>query len=89
MNGKNIYATDIERVVEEKHASVLRAGCSAAFQTGEDTAAVVCEYKPGKVGTLKLSDLKKLKAVLEQEFGLQITDIVVCQKGSVPKTTSG
>jgi hypothetical protein len=30
-----------------------------------------------------------LKNHLEEEFGLQITDIILCQKGSVPKTTSG
>jgi hypothetical protein len=63
--------------------SVDNQMCSAAFQTGDDTAAIVCEFKPGQEKGLKLEILTDLKRDLEGEFGLQITDILVCPKGSV------
>jgi carbonic anhydrase/acetyltransferase-like protein (isoleucine patch superfamily)/acyl carrier protein len=89
VNGKNIYATDIERRVEEAFPLILRPGCSAAFQVGDDEAVVICEFKPGQESSLEANQLISLRKSLEQEFGLKIKDIVCTRKGTVPKTTSG
>jgi acyl-CoA synthetase (AMP-forming)/AMP-acid ligase II/acyl carrier protein len=86
VNGRNLYATDIERSLETL-CQDLRPGCSACFQTGSDTAAIVCEPRPGK--EIPLETLKNLKSSLDAEYGLQITDILCVSKGQVPKTTSG
>ncbi|KAJ3370413.1 hypothetical protein HDU91_006267 [Kappamyces sp. JEL0680] len=89
VNGKNIYASDIELRVEEELAQYIRPGCSAAFQTGDDTVAVLCEFRPGQEKAFQLELLQRLKGDLELEFGCQFTDILCCAKGTVPKTTSG
>ena len=68
INGRNVYATDIERTCEMYFADFLRPGCSAAFQIGDDTAAVICEFKIGKESSIQKNDLLKLKADLEAEF---------------------
>ena len=67
----------------------LRQGCTAAFQTGGDTIAIVCEMKPGQEDSVTTDILGEIRGELELEFGLQVTDILCCAKGSVPKTTSG
>ncbi|KAI8903259.1 hypothetical protein EDD86DRAFT_261266 [Gorgonomyces haynaldii] len=88
VNGKNIYPTDIERKIETDLTEYIRPGCSACFQTGSDTCAIVCEYRLGKE-QLDPETLNQMKQQLDDEFGLQVTDILLCQKGTVPKTTSG
>ncbi|KAI8915946.1 hypothetical protein EDD86DRAFT_268132 [Gorgonomyces haynaldii] len=88
VNGKNIYPTDIERKIETDLTEYIRPGCSACFQTGSDTCAIVCEYRLGKE-QLDPETLNQMKQHLDDEFGLQVTDILLCQKGTVPKTTSG
>lgn len=88
-NGKNIYATDMESVCENQLCAYIRPGCSAAFQTGDGTAAILCEMKTKLQDELSIDSLVNLKGNLEEEFGMQITDILCCPKGTVPKTTSG
>jgi acyl-CoA synthetase (AMP-forming)/AMP-acid ligase II/acyl carrier protein len=88
VNGKNIYATDIERSIESLWDGIIRPGCSAAFQLGPNTAAILCELKPDAVAPSEAS-IQDVKRKLDTEFGIQFTDILVCQKGTVPKTTSG
>jgi acyl carrier protein len=89
VNGKNIYATDIERMVEEELSTYLRPGCSAAFQVGDDEAVIVCEVRPGEESNLTPEALITMKKGVENEFGLRMRDILCVAKGSVPKTTSG
>jgi aryl carrier-like protein len=89
VNGKNIYATDLERRFEEALPLILRPGCSAAFQVGDDEAVIVSECKPGQETSLKPELLLSLRKDLEREFGLKIKDLLCTKKGTVPKTTSG
>jgi acyl carrier protein len=89
VNGKNIYATDIERTVEEEFRKSLRQGCSAAFQVGDDEAVIICEIRPGEETNLTPEALISMKKSIENEFGLRMRDILCVAKGSVPKTTSG
>jgi acyl-CoA synthetase (AMP-forming)/AMP-acid ligase II/acyl carrier protein len=88
VNGKNIYATDIERSIESIWDGIIRPGCSASFQLGPDTAAILCELRPGSVAPEE-AVIHQVKRQLDTEFGVQFTDILICQKGTVPKTTSG
>jgi acyl carrier protein len=89
VNGKNIYATDIERRLEEILVASIRPGCSAAFQVGDDEAVVICEFKPGQESSVDSDLLFTVKKELENEFGLKMKSIVCTSKGTVPKTTSG
>jgi amino acid adenylation domain-containing protein len=88
VNGRNVYATDIEQSTEEILIDFIRPGCSAAFQTNDLSAAVVCEMKVG-TRDIDANLLQHAKISLSKEFGLNIECILVCSKGSVPKTTSG
>jgi acyl-CoA synthetase (AMP-forming)/AMP-acid ligase II len=89
INGRNVYAPDMERFLEDMWTDYIRPGCSAAFQTGDDTAVIVCEYRAGRESSLLAEQLKIAKDKLDLEFGLQVTEIVLCPKSTVPKTTSG
>jgi acyl-CoA synthetase (AMP-forming)/AMP-acid ligase II len=89
VNGKNIYPSDIEIRIEEILTNVVRPGCSAAFQIDDDAAAIICEFKADIKDSVTDQVLRDITAQLETEFGLRISGLLICRKGSVPRTTSG
>jgi amino acid adenylation domain-containing protein len=90
IRGRNHYPQDIEHTVEKSHEAV-RAGCCAAFSTlldGEEGLVVVLE-----VDLRKAPDLDELIDVIRQEIveehDVQPQVVVLINRGTIPKTSSG
>eukprot|EP00542_Grammatophora_oceanica_P000987 CAMPEP_0194058236 /NCGR_PEP_ID=MMETSP0009_2-20130614/65643_1 /TAXON_ID=210454 /ORGANISM="Grammatophora oceanica, Strain CCMP 410" /LENGTH=93 /DNA_ID=CAMNT_0038708297 /DNA_START=25 /DNA_END=303 /DNA_ORIENTATION=- len=43
VNGRNVYPTDIERVIEAEYPDIFRPGSTVAFQQTENAIGVVIE----------------------------------------------
>lgn len=91
VRGKNYYAEDVERVVEELDDA--RTGCVVAF-------GVYDEEKQGDllmvVAETRLTDEDERTALadaigerVQERCGLQVDEIVLLPPGGVPKTSSG
>ena len=99
INGVNHYPQDIERTVEQSYPPV-RSGCSAAFSAdvdGEERLVVAAEIQtkhsdpdPKDRQCYDLKDaIRSIRRSVSREHNLNVTDIVLLQAGSIPKTSSG
>jgi acyl-CoA synthetase (AMP-forming)/AMP-acid ligase II len=91
--GRNYYAEDIERVVER--VAGVRAGGVAAFSISDEEKereiiVVVCEAKPSSDEPTEDAELiERVSAVISEQVGLVVDEIVVVPPGTVPRTSSG
>jgi len=92
INGRNHYPQDIERTVEQSHAS-LRAGCSAAFAVeveGEEQLVVAAEVERRSVQGL---EVEEVAAVIRREVveghEVSVKSVVLLKTGGIAKTSSG
>ena len=92
IRGQNHHPQDIERTLESSHAEV-RPGCTAAFaidDAREEHLVVVAEVRGTAPAPHQLSEIRaELRLAVTRDHGLQISDIVLVQAGSIPKTSSG
>mmetsp|Transcript_43917 Transcript_43917/g.49765 ORF Transcript_43917/g.49765 Transcript_43917/m.49765 type:complete len:802 (-) Transcript_43917:24-2429(-) len=96
--GRNYYPQDIEATVEAV-SNKLRPGCSAAFtidvarEGGEEVALIaeLREVPSNNAGIQSLCDplADQIKAAINQEHSLGISQIVFLKTKTVPKTSSG
>ena len=91
VNGKNIAPTDIEHAVEEKFSTVIRPGCSAAFQITPQAALLICEMRDEARKSTSFELLvQQMKVFAERTVdGIELENILLVAKGSVLKTSSG
>jgi hypothetical protein len=97
VGGRNYYPQDIESTAEAS-SNLVRLGCSAAFtidttRQGGEEVALVMELKEvpasKQVESVCVSLANQIRASINQEHSLGITEIVFLQPRSVPKTSSG
>lgn len=97
VGGRNYYPQDIEATAEEA-SDLVRLGCSAAFtidtthQGGEEVAlAMELKEAPSAkdVESLCAPLANQIRAAINKEHSLGITEIVFLQTRTVPKTSSG
>jgi acyl-CoA synthetase (AMP-forming)/AMP-acid ligase II/acyl carrier protein len=97
--GRNYYPQDIEATAEATAPDLLRPGCSAAFTidvsgAGGEEVALVMELKDVPGSNAKIQELcdplaDKVKASVNQEHSLGLSQILFLQTKTVPKTSSG
>lgn len=88
--GRNYFAEDIERIVEQAHAS-LRASCGAAFSvdaSGAERLVVAHELSYGKRPP-SAEVIRAIQKAVLSELGTSADAIVLLKPGTLPKTTSG
>lgn len=86
VRGRNHYSEDIEATVQK----ITRGRVAAIAVSDEQTEQLVTivELKDGRSGDLDV--LKSdVTAAISRTHGLQVTDIVLVEPGSIPTTTSG
>src|SRR5437762_889127 len=92
IRGKNYYPQDIERAVESAHPALQKHG-GAAFSidvNGAEALVVVQEVKREQRRNLPVSEIvQTIRSAVTTEFGVQVHGIVLCNVGTVPKTSSG
>lgn len=97
VGGRNYYPQDIEGTAEAS-SDLVRLGCSAAFtidttRQGGEEVALVMELKEvptsKQVESVCVPLANQIRASINQEHSLGITEIVFLQPRSVPKTSSG
>lgn len=89
--GRNIFPYDVERTAATVDG--IRMGASAAFavenhDTGTEDLVLVCETLtkvPEEIAAIK----KKIDNTILATLGYQPDHIIITEKGTVPKTTSG
>jgi acyl carrier protein len=90
IRGLNYYPHDIERTVEQCHAS-LRPGCGAAISflsEGEERLGIIQEINPEP--HLNLDDIvANIIQVVTETHDLQPHAVALIEPGSIPKTSSG
>jgi acyl-CoA synthetase (AMP-forming)/AMP-acid ligase II len=88
IRGRNVYPTDIERVViREGGDGILRPGCCVAVQHGQTGVAVVAELYPK--ATFTEADKTRVFGAVQRECEVRVTKLILLHKGRIPKTTSG
>jgi len=89
--GKNYYAEDIERTVEEAHAAVSRGG-AVAFSVdanNEEAVVVVAELRPKREPHDLSRVAEAIIAHVTSRHGVAPKAVVVCKRGAIARTTSG
>jgi acyl-CoA synthetase (AMP-forming)/AMP-acid ligase II len=99
--GRNYYPQDIEATAESTSPDQLRPGCSAAFTVdvvsrggGGEEVALVMELRDVPNNSSKIRELcdslaDTIRAAINQEHSLGLSQIVFLQTKTVPKTSSG
>ncbi|HET6975215.1 MAG TPA: amino acid adenylation domain-containing protein [Pyrinomonadaceae bacterium] len=90
IRGRNHYPQDIERLIEQCHASLKPVG-GAAFSVeinGEERLVVVQEIET-RSKTEAPAIIDAIRAVIAEEFEIQPAAIVLIKSGTLPKTSSG
>jgi nonribosomal peptide synthetase protein BlmVI len=88
VRGRNLAATDLERIAESSHPS-LEPDCCAAFSVlGEaEQVAIACEVS---VGAEERSDaLGALSAAISRAYGVRPGIVVAVEPGGLPRTATG
>ncbi|MEU6034758.1 fatty acyl-AMP ligase [Actinomadura sp. NPDC047616] len=95
VNGRNLYAHDIEEVAQAAHPA---ARTTAAFRLdadenepgGGERVVVVQEISTGAAGGTPLGELAALtRERVARAFGLPAVSVVLARRGAVRRTTSG
>ncbi|MFO0842623.1 MAG: beta-ketoacyl synthase N-terminal-like domain-containing protein [Gemmataceae bacterium] len=91
LRGRNYYPQDIEEAVQVA-SPLLKSGGGAAFTDEDDYGArlvLVYEvqrgYKPGGDKEVHL----KARAAIAEEFGVELSELVLIRAGTLPRTSSG
>ncbi len=90
VNGRNVYAHDIEAAARTVSPAVA-AGVGAAFTVGSpERLVLVHEIRPELLdGTEHGEVISRIREVVRAELSAPIADVVLVGKGSVARTTSG
>lgn len=93
VRGRNFHPHDIERIAEGA-ATVLRQGCSAAFQSQDDSGqggavTLVLETTSSSDDANVQQVLFDVRRTVQGALDLQLDVVVLAEPGSVPKTSSG
>lgn len=90
VNGRNLYAHDIEAAARAA-APALARGVGAAFAVGTpERLVLVHEIRPENLGDASLDDvLAAVRTAIFAEFATPLSDLVLVAKGEVARTTSG
>jgi len=86
VRGRNFDPTPIE--VAAGRADGVRTGNVAAFSISGDLTeriVVAAEYREGDPGTIEANVVR----AVQQGLGLTVSEVVLIEAGSLPKTTSG
>jgi amino acid adenylation domain-containing protein len=90
VRGRNHYPQDIENVAEAAHPS-LRARRGAVFAIEGDLAdrIVLVQEIAGTSATTQAEVIAAIRAAVIRTHGIDLDDVVLVRRGSVPRTTSG
>jgi amino acid adenylation domain-containing protein len=90
VRGRNHYPQDIEAVAEAAHPS-LRARRGAVFAAeGEERDRVVLVQEVTRAGAAPHEEIvAAVRAAVVRAHGIDLDDIVLVRRGSIPRTTSG
>lgn len=91
LGGRNIHPNAVEVVVASAHAGI-RPGAIAAFgkadpASGSEALVVAVERVDARQDPSAIS--RAVREHLLRELGLPVAEVVVCDRGRVPRTTSG
>ncbi|WP_338046767.1 fatty acyl-AMP ligase [Polyangium spumosum] len=89
LNGKNHYPQDIERVACTVDG-IRDAQCVAFARRGEsgaEEAVLVAESR--RLGEAKRALVEAVTQVVRAELGVQLAEVVLIKRGTLPKTSSG
>ena len=89
LNGKNHYPQDIERVASTVDG--IRDGQCVAFArrstSGAEEAVLVAESR--RLGEAKRALVDAVTHAVRAELGVQLAEVVLIKRGTLPKTSSG
>ncbi|MDS1270906.1 fatty acyl-AMP ligase [Lipingzhangella sp. LS1_29] len=91
INGRNLYPQEIEYTVRELHPA-LASGSGAVFPVDADREyiVVVQEFKKGLLKDVSLEELAaRIKVAVRASFGVHSPAVILTNRGTVPRTTSG
>jgi amino acid adenylation domain-containing protein len=90
IRGRNLWASDIEAVVESAHPAV-RPGCSAVVSVegrGDEHLVVICEIAR-QPGASPDAIIEAIRAAVTSEHDVAVWAVALVAQGAIPKTTSG
>lgn len=91
VGGRNLFPQDIEATVEAAAPSV-RAGCCAAFAVEHDGAerlVIVAESAASSPAIAPADVLRAIKRAVLEQHQATVHAVVLVEKGTIPKTSSG
>lgn len=93
LNGRNLYPQDLEHSVRAAHpalASHQTAVFAAPYGPTSERAVAVQEIRPADLRTIDAAGLvEAIRRQVWTEHEVQLGDVVLVPRGSVPRTTSG
>ena len=91
VRGRNYYPQDIERTVEQSHATLQTAACAAFSVTVDDQEHLVIAQELQRQHRKADIDIvaAAIRKEVSQEHDLQIQTIVFLRPMSIPRTSSG
>jgi acyl-CoA synthetase (AMP-forming)/AMP-acid ligase II len=91
IRGRNHYPEDIETTVQSVHPA-LRAGCGAAFETGNDgpPRLVIAQEVDRRTHGVDVKTLiGDIRQVVAERHELMVHDVQFLEPGGLPRTSSG
>lgn len=90
LNGRNLYAHDIEAAARAA-VPALTYGVGAAFAVGNpERLVLIHEVRPEHLGNLTLEEVATtVRSAIFNEFSTSLADLVLLPRGGVARTTSG
>jgi acyl-CoA synthetase (AMP-forming)/AMP-acid ligase II len=93
VGGRNHYPQDLETTVEASHDAIQSGGCVAFAleRDGREQVVVVAELQPARARVgVRLADLARgVRAAVSARHGITVDEVMLVERKSVPKTTSG
>jgi acyl-CoA synthetase (AMP-forming)/AMP-acid ligase II len=89
LGGRNLFPPDIEATIEAA-APTLRKGCSAAFSIdldGDEKLIIVAEHAAAPEAVSDL--MRAIKRSVAEHHQAAAFDVILVDKGTIPKTSSG
>jgi amino acid adenylation domain-containing protein len=91
VHGRNLYPHDIELTARNAHPSVRASGllCFGVERSGGEAVAVLaeCVGRPDAETARDIVDC--IKRVVSAEHGVEVHDVVLLKRGTLPRTSSG
>lgn len=92
IRGRNHYPQDIERTVHQCHPA-LEVGGGASFSVdvdGTEQLVVVQEVQRKHLRKLDVKSIvQQIRLAVNEQHGLQVSEVALARPGSVPRTSSG